>query len=247
YKVVDEKGGRILKADQSRRLDDNRYFYKSIQTLPTTAGQLSADSQGLFLAGKRVAEGQFKDAAVSLDGRWVALAKGGEGTAAPDLLVLLDCASLTVREVPLPRYLLVRPLGYIPELDRFLVWCPQHDEPQFFLVDAQTGDWWAAEGELSPYTHRTAFQRSRWPDWVWATRVSQRGDIDVTEVGLYHRYRFVFLPVATYPHLLARSDQIEVFPERRVVRVRLANDEIELPLATIPDPGRLPQVPAGSL
>ncbi|MGE0491971.1 MAG: hypothetical protein AB7S38_22350 [Vulcanimicrobiota bacterium] len=236
YKVIDQKGGRVLKADRTRHLESDRNLHHSVVRLKTMAGNLVADHRGLVLDEEVVAKGYFMDAAVSSDGRWVAASTRVNESAPPEALVLFDAKELAARPARLAQSFSIHPLRYIPELERFLVWCPQRDQPEFFLVNPQTGDWQAAEGELSPYTHSCDFQTSSWPDWVWATRIRQQGDVDVTEVGLYHRYQFVFLPAGTYPHLLAKSNEIEVLPDQRVVRVRLVNDEIELPLDTVPTP-----------
>jgi hypothetical protein len=180
------------------------------------------DGLWLFQRGqdpKLVIEGRFAWPVITPDGNWALLAQSEKTWAEPSLVVRVDLASGQSFGLDIPVADRVIPLSFVAAHDRILVVRRAdhdiHDRepvgpkiPEFWLVDASTGNAHVVQGEFSPLANvgERPLQVAAGDGRFWAAIYSETEG--ATEIGIYNPKLFGFSPVLIVPGLQFGSQQM---------------------------------------
>lgn len=188
----------------------------------TTTFEIRGNSEGLFkITGGRtnkIRSGYYEKTVVTPNGRWAVATYYGEEEGRQ----LIRLNLLTNKQIPVVSedFQDIRPLGYIPTLNRFLLLNSEYSEHEmeeadvtekegeFFLLDVETGAIQRTKAELRPLAQQTfrPLQPTGKNDEVWAAIPDAKKN--ETQVGVYNIRTLAFKPLVKIPEITFNSMQM---------------------------------------
>ena len=181
-------------------------------------------------APKLLVSGDVLSPAIDNDGKWALLAKSKGSWVEPNGLVRVNLASGDVLRVDVPEADTLEPIAYVPEQRRFLAYRAKDeptdhhkpagpDNPEYWLVDPETGKGDVTSDEVRPLTHVGArpLQPSDKSGQYWAAIPSDKDG--GTDIGLYDAKSLNFALQMHVPELTFTSQALWVDEQSRTAYV----------------------------
>jgi hypothetical protein len=189
-----------------------------------------------------ILEGNCAFPIITPDGRWAVIAKTDGSWAEPNYVVRVDLASGKALKLDVPVADTFDPVAYVPAHGKILVMRAKDpesitgkkgvgpDQPEYRLVDPQTGATEIVSGEFAPLLEVSSrpLQPTGTPDEVWAAIFNAQKR--TTEVGRYDTRRFAFRPTLSLPGIRFASSEMWIDEPNGQVYVAYNGHLLQMPL-----------------
>ncbi|HEU4767710.1 MAG TPA: hypothetical protein VFS77_10055, partial [Pyrinomonadaceae bacterium] len=231
--------------DESHPLEGTGRY---LQVLTPDSVILAQDFGGLWkqVAGGKpvqIAEGLFKSPIVTRDRKWVVLASTDENWSTPSHIVRFNLQTGRQYRVNLEPADSFNPIAFVASHNKVLLrrskgpdmrfgrTAAGPERPEFFLLDAATGESRLVTGEFDPLqqTGNRPLQRTEKPDEFWVALPDH--EKNKTRVGRYNTKDFSFKPVMEIPHIAFNSMGMWVDANAAKIYVVYKGQLLRLPLS----------------
>ena len=240
YSTFDESNFPI----ESEGYDDQKVQMVSADTIVITRNFNGLWKQVAGSNAVRISEGSYSNPIVTADGKWVVLAKADSHWGNPNYIVRFNLNTGREFRVDVNPADALDPVIFLPLHNKILVRRAKEefdllpkksigpDRPEYYLLDAATGDIKLVSGEFAPLRHKGKrfLQSTGNPDEYWAAIPNERRT--QTQVGRYNLKDFSFKPVLVVPHISFDSMSMWVDESRDKLYVVYNDQLIRLPLST---------------
>ncbi|HEX7335556.1 MAG TPA: HEAT repeat domain-containing protein [Pyrinomonadaceae bacterium] len=190
----------------------------------------------------RISEGTYAYPIVTPDGKWVVVARAAADWSRSSYVVRFNLQTGQEFRVNLAPAHSLLPVVFLPLHNKILVRRAKNDfpasyvksigpdRPEYYLLDAATGDTQLVSGELEPLRQRGKrfLQPAAKPDEFWAALPDGRKN--QTQVGRYNLKNFSFKPVLVVPQISFDSMSMWVDESRDKIYVVYKDQLLRLPL-----------------
>jgi hypothetical protein len=203
--------------------DDSSISSYGVQKLTSDSIIIARHTGGLWkqVAGSkavRVSDGSYGSPIVTPDGKWVVLAKAEGNWAEPNYVVRFSLQTGREFRVNVDPADNLLPITFVEAHGKVLLWRSKDtvywgnsnksvgpDRPEYYLLDAATGDTRLISGEFQPLhqVDQRFLQRTGKPNEFWAAIPDEPAK--QTRVGRYNLKDFTFKPTLTIPHISFNS------------------------------------------
>jgi len=184
--------------------------------------------------------GAYTNPVVTLDGKWVVLAKTDDSWAHPNYVVRFNIETGNEFRINLEPGDEFGPIKYLPSHGKVLLrrvkeqdqQMKKPDRPEYFLLTPDTGETRAVTGEFAPLLAdgNRFLQATGKPDEFWAAIPNEAKD--QTKVGRYNLKTFSFTTALTIPHIAFDSMSMWVDEKRGKIYLAYKGQLLSIPLQT---------------
>jgi hypothetical protein len=187
-------------------------------------------------------EGSYSQPVVTADGQWIIAAKADGSWGKPNSIVRINLQTGKEYQLDLAPASQFDPVVFVESKNKVLVrrakddYEPQlsvgPDEPEYYLVDAETGTTQLIKGNFIPLLQpgKRFLQSTSKPDEFWAA--IPNSEKKETQIGVYNLKDFSFRPQQTIPRILFNSMSMWVDESGGKIYLVYENQLLRLPLKT---------------
>lgn len=231
--------------------EEERYIVdptaENVQVLTPDSILLTQDFGGLWkhVAGGRpvrIHDGLFTRPIVTRDRKWVVLASSEDNWSVPNSIVRFNLQTGREYRVNLEPADDFEPVAFVASHNKVLLRRAKAayismgnkpvgpERPEYFLLDAATGETRLVNGEFAPLQRRGSrpLQRTEKPDEFWVAL--SENEKNKTRVGRYNTKDFSFKPVMEIPHLVFDSMNMWIDANAAKIYVVYKGQLVRLPL-----------------
>jgi hypothetical protein len=194
-------------------------------------------------APEKIRDGWYGEIIVTPNGKWAVASRTmpESSWATPNPVVRINLITNEEFTVNIPAADNFDPVAYIPSYDNVLLVrgsdvnsknsnSQESIQPEFYLLDAETGITKVMNGNFTPWLHQTyrPLQRTLNKDEVWAAIPDYV--MNCTSVGFYNIEKFEFKPLVEYPDITFDSSDMWVERSSGAVLLAFRGDLLSLPL-----------------